>query len=171
MAKLNHVYILAGSNHEPEQNLHKGIKLLGDYFNIITVSPIYETIAVGGSDDDPHYLNAAVYIETFVILDFVRRRIRQIETHAGRVRFDSEGNKSKIVTLDLDVLLFNNEVSHSIVAPLPHPDILKYPHAIIPLADIAPDLEHPVTGKTMKEIANLFKDTPGIKRREDIQPL
>lgn len=171
MAKLNHVYILAGSNHEPEKNLRAGIQLLGDYFNIVAVSPVYQTNAVGGTDDDPHYLNAAVYIETFVILDFLRRRLRQIETHAGRVRFDAEGNKSKIVILDLDILLFNNEVSQSIVAPLPHPDILKYAHAIVPLADIAPDFVHPTTGKKLKETALSFKDTPGLKQRDDIQPL
>ncbi len=171
MAKLNDVYILAGSNHEPEKNLQLGVKILGEYFNIVTVSPVYETLAVGGSADDPHYLNAAIFIETFVILEFLQRRLRQIEATCGRVRFDADGNKSKIVTLDLDILLFNHEVSQSIVAPLPHPDILNHAHAIIPLADIAPDFIHPVTKKKMKEIATHFQNKPGLKRRDDILPL
>lgn len=171
MAKLNHVYILAGSNHEAEKNLIAGVKSLGDYYNIVAVSPVYEKLAVGGSDDEPHYLNVALYIETFVILEFMRRRLRQIEAHTGRVRLDADGNKAKIVTLDLDILLFNAEISQSPVAPLPHPDILNYAHAIIPLADIAPDLEHPVTGKTLKTLAAAFQATPGLKRRDDIAPL
>lgn len=171
MAKLNHVYILAGSNHEAEKNLISGVKLLGEYYNIVTVSPVYETLAAGGSAEEPHYLNIALYIETFVILEFMRRRLRQIETSMGRVRFDADGNKAKVVTLDLDILLFNEEISQSPVAPLPHPDILKYAHASIPLADIAPDLQHPVTGKTLKTIAAAFRETPGLKRRDDIAPL
>lgn len=169
--KLNRVYIAAGSNVEPEKNLPAGIHLLKTWFNVIAVSPLYESRPVDGGPDDPPFLNAVMYLETYVFLDLFRKRLRMIERRMGRVRYDAEGNKSKAVTFDLDVLLFNDEINRSVYEPLPHPAVLKYAHVVVPLADIAPDKRHPLTGETFAEIAARFRDTPGLRVRRDIQPV
>jgi 2-amino-4-hydroxy-6-hydroxymethyldihydropteridine diphosphokinase len=166
--RLNSVYIAAGSNAEPEKNLTAGIRLLKTWFNVIAVSPIYESEPVDGTPDEPHYLNAVIQLETYVFLDLLRKRLRMIEGRMGRVRVDRDGNKSKVVTLDMDVLLFNNETSRSMIEPLPHPDIVNYAYAALPLADLSPVKRHPITGETFTEIAARFRDAPTIKVRGDL---
>jgi 2-amino-4-hydroxy-6-hydroxymethyldihydropteridine diphosphokinase len=123
---------------------------------------------VGGTEEDTRYLNAVIYVETYTYLDLLRKRLRGLEYQMGRVRSGDTGAKTGAVTLDLDVLLFNNEVDRSLHEPLPHPDILTYAHACVPLADIAPELRHPVTGDTLETIAARFRDTPGLKQRDDV---
>jgi 2-amino-4-hydroxy-6-hydroxymethyldihydropteridine diphosphokinase len=166
--KLNRVYIGIGSNIAAEENLTAGIQLMREWMNVLQISPVYESIPVGGAETDPRYLNVVIYVETYTYLDLLRKRLRGLEYKMGRVRGTNEGEKPKAVTLDLDVLLFNNEVDRSVVEPLPHPDIMNYAHASIPLADLAPDMQHPVTGETLDTIAKRFRDTPGFKRREDV---
>jgi 2-amino-4-hydroxy-6-hydroxymethyldihydropteridine diphosphokinase len=167
--RLNNVYIAAGSNVEPEKNLPAGIRLLKTWFNVIAISPIYESEPVDGMPDEPRYLNAVIQIETYVFLDLFRKRLRMIEGRMGRVRYDRDGNESKLVTLDLDVLLFNNETSRSMFEPLPHPDITNHAHVAVPLADISPTKRHPVTGETFSEIAARFRDSSALKVRGDLQ--
>jgi 2-amino-4-hydroxy-6-hydroxymethyldihydropteridine diphosphokinase len=149
-------YIGVGSNHEAETNLRKGIALLRKKFLVTAVSPVYESAPVNKSDTAP-YLNAAVAIETDMQPHEIKSLLVEIENECGRVRIDAEGKKSKVVTLDFDLLLygdcvtsyeFNEKTYH-----LPHNDILKYAYVAIPLADIADDFVHPTTKQTIYTIA------------------
>ncbi len=164
--RLNHVYILVGSNENPQRNIPLALGTLQQWFNIVAVSPIYESAAVGGSADEPPYWNVAIQIETYTILLLLLRKLRAIEHHLGRRRFDLEGERLKIVTVDLDLLLYNNEVNRSALEPLPHPDLLDHAYAAVPLADLAPHLPHPVTGELMSEIANRLRPTASLRRLE-----
>lgn len=166
--KLNRVYIGVASNVQPAINLVDGIRLMHTWFNIIAVSPVYESLPVGGSPDDPIYLNAVIYIETYTYLELLRKRLKGLERLMGRVRQETSEGLPQGVTLDLDILLFNNETDYSVITPLPHPDLTRYAHAAVPLADLAPDLRHPITGETLAVIAARFRDTPGLKRRDDV---
>jgi 2-amino-4-hydroxy-6-hydroxymethyldihydropteridine diphosphokinase len=161
--RLNHVYILIGSNFEPQRNVLRALETLKQWFNVLAVSPIYESPPVGGAEGDPSYWNMAVHVETYTILMLLYRKLRTIEHQLGRQRFDLEGERLKTVTVDLDILLFNNEVNRSVIEPLPHPD-LERAYAAVPLADIAPQLPHPVTGETISEIAARLREGAGLRQ-------
>jgi 2-amino-4-hydroxy-6-hydroxymethyldihydropteridine diphosphokinase len=162
--RLNHVYILIGSNIEPQRNVLRALEMLKHWFNVTAVSPIYESVAVGGDADAAPYWNMAVQIETYTILMLLRRKLRTIEHQLGRQRFDLEGERLKEVTVDLDILLYNNEVNRSVLEPLPHPDLLQRAYASVPLADLAPGLTHPVTGEPIQEIAARLREGAQIRR-------
>jgi 2-amino-4-hydroxy-6-hydroxymethyldihydropteridine diphosphokinase len=162
--RLNHVYILIGSNTEPQRNVLKALEMLKHWFNVTAVSPIYESAAAGGSADDAPYWNMAVQVETYTILMLLRRKLRAIEHTLGRRRFDLEGERVKEVTVDLDILLYNNEVNRSVLEPLPHPDLLERAYASVPLADLAPKLTHPVTGELIQDIAARLRENTTIRR-------
>jgi 2-amino-4-hydroxy-6-hydroxymethyldihydropteridine diphosphokinase len=177
--RLNHVYILIGSNVEPERNIPRTLEVLKQWFNIVAVSPIYESAAVGGAPGDAPYWNMAIQVESYTILLLLRRNLRALEHQLGRRRFDLEGERIKAVAVDLDILLYNNEVNRSVIEPLPHPDLLEHAYAAIPLADLAPHLPHPVTGEPIGEIAqrlrkgaNLRRIDPSVRiEREADQPI
>jgi 2-amino-4-hydroxy-6-hydroxymethyldihydropteridine diphosphokinase len=164
-------YIGVGSNHEAETNLKKGIALLREKVTVIAVSPVYESALVSNSDSAP-YLNAAVAIETDIQPHELKSLLVEIENECGRVRFDAEGKKSKIVALDFDLLFYRDVVTsyefNQKTYHLPHDDILKYAHAAVPLADIAGDVIHPETKQTISELAKGFAHH-GLTRRDDIQ--
>jgi 2-amino-4-hydroxy-6-hydroxymethyldihydropteridine diphosphokinase len=162
--RLNHVYILIGSNVEPQRNIPRALEVLKQWFNITAISPIYESAAVGGGPDDAPYWNMAIQVESYTILLLLRRNLRGLEHQLGRRRFDLEGERIKAVTVDLDILLYNNEVNRSVIEPLPHPDLLEHAYAAVPLADLAPHVPHPVTGEPMGEIARRLREGANLRR-------
>jgi 2-amino-4-hydroxy-6-hydroxymethyldihydropteridine diphosphokinase len=159
-------YIGLGSNHEAEANLKKGINLLGQKVTVTAVSTVYESAPVNNSDTAP-YLNAAVAIETQLQPHDIKSLLVEIENDCGRVRVDTDGKKSKVVTLDFDLLLYGDTVMsyefNEKTYHLPHDDILKYTHVAIPLADIAGEFVHPEMKQTIFSIATQL-DTSAISR-------
>jgi 2-amino-4-hydroxy-6-hydroxymethyldihydropteridine diphosphokinase len=164
-------YIGLGSNHEVEANLKRGINLLGQKVTVTAVSPVYESAPVNDSDTAP-YLNAAVAIETEMQPHDIKSLLVEIEDECGRIRIDADGKKSKVVTLDFDLLLYGASVTsyeyNAKTYHLPHDDILKYAHVAIPLADIAGDFVHPETNHTIALIATDFVNRDLISR-DDIR--
>lgn len=164
-------YIGVGSNHDAATNLKKGIDLLREKVTVTAVSPVYESAPVNDNDSAP-YLNAAVAIETDMPPHEIKSLLVEIENECGRVRVDTEGKKSKVVALDFDLLLCGDTVTtyelNQKIYHLPHEDILKYAHVAIPLADIAGDVIHPETKRTISVIAEGFP-YHGMTRRDDIQ--
>lgn len=159
---LNTVFIGLGSNTQPEYNLHEAVRLLGEYVKIINISPVYETTPISG--EGRSYLNAVAQIETDLNpVELKTNVLKAIENRLGRTR-DSSGD----VTIDLDILLFNHEQHDLGKRQIPDPGILQYAHIAIPLADIAPDLSHPVTGEQLAAIAERFRDVGGIHLRTEI---
>ncbi|MBZ0282080.1 MAG: 2-amino-4-hydroxy-6-hydroxymethyldihydropteridine diphosphokinase [Anaerolineae bacterium] len=153
----NTVFISLGSNTQPEYNLREAVRLLREYVTVITVSPVYETAPVSG--EGRSYLNAAAQLETDLNpVDLKANVLRIIENRLGRMR-DSSGD----VTIDLDILLFNDEQHDLGKRQIPDPGILQYAHVAIPLADVAPDIPHPVTGERLETIAAQFRDVKGIR--------
>ena len=163
------VCIGVGSNSEAETNLPKGIALLRDEVNITAVSPVYESASVNEGDTQP-YLNAALTIETDMQPPQIKLLLVEIENACGRVRVDAEGNKSKVVTLDFDLLLYGDEVTvymfNQKTYRLPHEDIVKYAHVAVPLAHVAPDTLHPDTQQSMLTIAIDFTESQLVLRKD-----
>lgn len=158
----NTVFIGLGSNTKPEQNLREAVHLLSQQVTIIKASAVYETAPIGG--EGRNYLNAVVELKTDLNpADLKTQVLKNVENQLGRTR-DSSGD----VTIDLDILLFNDELYDLGKRQIPDPGILKYPHIAIPLAEIAPDLRHPITGQSLTDIANLLGTDQNITLQADI---
>ena len=111
------------------------------------ISPVYETTAVG-FQGEPFY-NLVVGIETDWPVRDINRRLRAIEDAHGRERGP---DRFAPRTLDLDLLTWGDAVGIVDGYELPRDEILTYPFVLAPLADVAPDEAHPVTGQSYGEL-------------------
>jgi 2-amino-4-hydroxy-6-hydroxymethyldihydropteridine diphosphokinase len=147
---MNHAYLSLGSNIDKERNLLACVRLLATHGRVLAVSPVYETSPVGNSDD-PSFFNAALILQTSLSAgDLKEQVLRQVEAQLGRRR-TMDPNAPR--TIDVDVSLFNDQVLVLGRRRIPDPEILLYPHVVVPLADVAPSYRHPETGETLAAIA------------------
>ncbi len=148
---MNDVFILLGSNIEREQNLPAAVRLLGEMVDIQGVSPVYESIPVGLLEQ-PNFFNAVVRVRTTYDAASLKRIVLgRIEQALHRVR---QSDKNAPRTIDADILLFNEEVFEYDGRQVPDPDLLKFPHAALPAARLAPEMPHPETGEALQAIAD-----------------
>lgn len=154
------VYVSAGSNIEPERNLARALELLNAQYAPLRVSPAYRNRAVGFEGED--FINLVVGFTTSDPIARVREQLQAIEAQCGR---PADAPKWAARTMDLDILLYGDLVRASPGYVLPRPDLVKRAYMLKPLADIAPDLVHPVSGKTMRELWEAFdKDAHELVR-------
>jgi 2-amino-4-hydroxy-6-hydroxymethyldihydropteridine diphosphokinase len=150
----NLAYLSLGSNIEPEKNLPQAIERLAGLGRLLAVSPVWETPPLGAADQ-PNFLNAATLVETEQTAEaFKREVIRRIERDLGRVR---GANKYAPRPIDIDIILFNQQIFDLDNHHIPDPEVLERPFVAIPLAQIAPDYRHPETGQTLRDIARQFE--------------
>ncbi len=140
------VYLGLGSNIDPEENLHLGIAELRRRYGELRISSVYRSRAVGFDGDD--FLNLVAYFESDESPLSICSEIELIHNLAGR---DRKGGKWESRPLDIDLLLYNDLVVDDTPVRVPRDDILDYSFVLRPLAELAPDLVHPLTGKTMLE--------------------
>ena len=158
---MNSAYLLTGGNlGEREHNLATARKLLAEQIgNIIAASSLYET-AAWGNTDQPAFLNQALMIETPLNAKQLIRRILKIEKKMGRVREEKYGPR----LIDIDILLFNEEKHNYQFLKLPHPEMQNRRFALLPLAEIAPEIIHPVLKKTIAELLLECTDELEVKK-------
>jgi 2-amino-4-hydroxy-6-hydroxymethyldihydropteridine diphosphokinase len=113
---------------------------------VVKVSHSYETAAVGGPTDSPPYLNAAAELRTSLPAMDLLARLLEIEREIGRVRRE----KWEPRPIDLDLLLYDDQIIATDVLLVPHPLMHERRFVLGPLAEIAPDVVHPVLQKSMK---------------------
>jgi 2-amino-4-hydroxy-6-hydroxymethyldihydropteridine diphosphokinase len=131
------VFVGAGSNVDPERQLRNALAELERRFGAVRCSSLYRSTAVGVPAAD--YLNLVVALEAQLAVDSLRAELRAIEALAGRARADPA-----VCALDLDLLLYGNRVDAE--QRIPRPGLLGSPFLLVPLAELAPELVHPVTG-------------------------
>lgn len=150
----NTVYLLLGSNEGNRLEwFEKATLLLQDArCRIISQSAIYET-AAWGLEDQPDFLNMALCVETTLNPQGLLALTQNIEALLGRQRTVRWGQR----TLDIDILLFNQDIIDTPQLKVPHPQLQNRRFALIPLADIAPAYIHPVFNKS---IATLLQECP-----------
>ncbi len=133
-----------GSNLEPEKHLRAALAELRVRFGDIVVSPVYRCQAVGF--DGPDFLNLAVALDTDLAPAALNDWLHALEDRHGRRR-DQPRFSSR--TLDIDIVLYDDLVmSGAGHLELPRPE-LKHAFVLKPLADIAPEVVHPISGKTL----------------------
>lgn len=152
---MNRAVILLGSNIDKEVNLPKAVQMLRQCCRVTAVSSVYETVPVGLLNQ-PNFFNAAVQIQTeWNATQIKERLLSRIEERLYRVR---QADKNAPRTIDADLVLFNDAVFDydcydETCRHIPDPDLLKFAHVTVPVADILPDMLHPETGEPMSAIA------------------
>lgn len=124
-------------------------------------SPVYETAAWGITDQAP-FLNQALELHTRSGADELMQELLRIEEQMGRVRQERYGPR----TIDIDILLFNDEIRSTPLLTLPHPEMYRRRFALQPLADIAPDIQHPVLKKSIAELLAECPDELPVRKVE-----
>ena len=138
---MNTVYLGLGSNINPRQNLPAALKRLAEAVKVEEVSSLWQTEAVGTKG--PLFLNAAARIQTGFDFSTLKEEILcSIEAALGRVRL---ADKNAPRTIDLDILIFNQQIVDE--------NIFRLDHLILPLAELAPELCDPSSGKILRDLA------------------
>jgi 2-amino-4-hydroxy-6-hydroxymethyldihydropteridine diphosphokinase len=117
----------------------------------------YETAAVG-LPGAPAFLNGAVRLETDLVPDELLRQTRGVERRLGRDPLRRAGSR----TMDIDILLYGRQVISRPGLEIPHPRLHQRAFVLVPLAELAPNLVHPVLGKTVAEMLAEV-DSAGVK--------
>jgi 2-amino-4-hydroxy-6-hydroxymethyldihydropteridine diphosphokinase len=146
-------FVGIGSNlGSREQNLARAIELLSaeEGIDVVAVSEIRETEPVGPVAQGP-FLNGAVRIETDLVPRDLLERLLAIEQRLGRVRRERFGPR----TIDLDLLLYGDEVIDEPGLTVPHRRLHERRFALEPLSDLAPGLEIPGKGSISELLAEL----------------
>jgi 2-amino-4-hydroxy-6-hydroxymethyldihydropteridine diphosphokinase len=150
------VYLLLGSNIQPEANIQAAIHLLRGQVELYNLSPVWETPAVGSNG--PNFLNLAAEIRTPLELEPLKQMVlRSIEARLGRVRTP---NKNAPRSIDLDIMIYDRIVME--------PNIWRQAHIACPLASLLPDLVEPQTGITLSQIAARLRHSVPVRLRRDL---
>jgi 2-amino-4-hydroxy-6-hydroxymethyldihydropteridine diphosphokinase len=140
------IYLGLGSNIDAEHHLRMGIRELRERCGKLDISAVYRSRAVGF--EGPDFLNLVVGCSTTASPRGVQEYIEVIHGMAGRKPSEERlGSRP----LDIDLLLYDDLVCSEPSLRLPRSDVLEYSFVLRPLAELVPDLVHPVTGKTMAE--------------------
>ena len=161
----NCAYLSLGSNvGEREENLREAIQRLATVGKVLAVSSFYETEPVEYTAQD-WFLNCALVLETGKVAEGLLTSVLDLEQSMGRRRVRDKGPRN----IDIDILLFGDSVVNSNGLTIPHPAMHRRRFVLEPLAEVAPDAQHPVLRKTMRELLDALP--PGqIVRKASPKP-
>ncbi len=140
------VYILLGSNlGDRERNLAVALNKLETIpgFEITATSGVYVSEAADMKGENPSFLNQVIKADYEFLPHELLDSLEKIERSLGRTGKGEKQNRP----IDLDILLFGDEVIETARLSIPHRELLNRPFAMVPLLEIDPDIIHPVTGE------------------------
>ncbi len=158
-------YIGFGSNIGNRRAfIQKALYSLSQTDNIIIkeISSLYETEPVGYEDQEK-FLNGVAAIETHLSPQKLLCTLKEIETHVGRQRRTRWGPRE----IDMDILIYGEMCLQTPDLIIPHPEIQNRHFVLVPLAEIAPNLVHPVLKKTIQFLLNRLVDDYSLEKIED----
>jgi 2-amino-4-hydroxy-6-hydroxymethyldihydropteridine diphosphokinase len=158
---MNTAYLLIGGNlGERKENLQSAQLLIGQHCGpVVNNSAIYET-AAWGNTIQPSFLNQALKIQTSLNARQLMHKILEIEKMMGRVRKEKLGPR----LIDIDILFFNDEICDDHFLKIPHLELQNRRFALVPLAEIATPLIHPVLKKSIAQLLKECPDTLEVKK-------
>lgn len=144
-------YLGLGSNVDAQANIASGIAALRNTFDEVALSPAYRTRAVGFEGND--FINLVARVETDMRPLELKRFLHALEDRHGRAR---DVPKFSDRTLDIDILLYDDLYLLTPELEIPRDEILTAAHVLQPLADLAPELLHPVARAPMRTLWQAF---------------
>jgi 2-amino-4-hydroxy-6-hydroxymethyldihydropteridine diphosphokinase len=148
------VFLSIGSNIEREKHIPSALRELEERVGSLTVSGVYESEAVGF--EGARFYNLVAAFSTELPVSEIVKILSEIENNHGRTR---DCKKFSSRTLDIDLILYGDEVLQEGKLTLPREDITRYAFVLEPLAEIAPNRKHPVIGETYAELWAKFDKT------------
>ena len=146
-------YVALGSNlGDKEANLRKALELLQERGVEIVKTSTFISTEPYGVTDQPQFLNGVCEVRTSLVPLALLHTLLEIEQEMGRVRLRHWGERN----IDLDLLLYEDVVMDTGELKLPHPDMQNRDFVLLPLAEIAPKLVHPILQKSIEELSNLY---------------
>ena len=146
---MNKTYLLTGGNLGNRLAfLSQAKELLSEYCGVITAASSFYETAAWGNTNQAAFLNQALEITTTLNAQQLIRKILKIEKLMGRIRKEKYGPRN----IDIDILLYNDEVHEMPFLKIPHPEMQNRRFALMPLAEIAPGLIHPVFKRSIMEL-------------------
>jgi GTP cyclohydrolase-4 len=153
------VYLGLGSNlGDREQNLARATDLLAQRVKIDKTSSLYVTEPVDHRDQ-PLFLNAVCRIQTSLAPEELLGLAKRIEAALGRKPSFRNGPRP----IDIDILFYGDNVVNVPHLVIPHPRVQERAFVLVPLAEVAPRLVHPVSGQTVTEMVRRLGDLSGVR--------
>jgi len=151
------IFLLLGTNlGDRLSNLEEAITRIG---SVTRRSSVYETGA-WGKTEQPEFLNQVIEIKSDLDPRELLLKILDIEIAMGRVRVEKWGTR----LIDIDILFYRNEIIDEAELKIPHPQIQNRRFTLEPLNELAPDLEHPILKKTIRQLLDECNDPLPVKR-------
>lgn len=161
---MTRVVVGLGSNVDRESNITASLDELAQNFSQLKISPVYESspkikknINLDFLEEQPSYFNMVVSFETDYSGQRVREILKAIEDKQSRIR------NSVLVTIDLDILLYDDFVGDLKGGAVPHEDIIYCAYVLRPLFDLFPEEKHPVVNATYKKLWLEFDNKAEIR--------
>ena len=155
-------YLALGTNlGDRPHNLCRAILSLSPSVRVLAESALYET-PPWGVTDQPAFLNMVIKAETDLPPAALLERLRKLERDMGRQPTVRYGPR----LIDLDILFYDDKVIETPTLTIPHPRLHERSFVLVPLADLAPGLVHPLTGSTVREMLKQV-DSKGVIRMTD----
>ncbi len=158
---MNTVYLLLGSNLgdrlEFIERSHR--RIVQDIGHVVQKSSIYETASWGVEDQDA-FLNQALCVQSPLSASTILRKLHRIESDLARVRNRPWGPR----TIDIDILLYNDEVIVEEGLIIPHKLMHKRQFALVPMVEIAAELIHPVLHRSMSALLDACTDDLAVNK-------
>jgi 2-amino-4-hydroxy-6-hydroxymethyldihydropteridine diphosphokinase len=161
MNKIYNCYLLLGTNLGNKENnlLQAKAFIVKHCGRMITQSSIYET-AAWGVENQPHFLNQVIQIETQLQPQHLMATLLQIEQNLGRIRTTKMGAR----TIDIDILLIDDLIIEEKNLQVPHPRMQDRKFVLLPLSEIGGNIIHPILLKSNTDLLKLCTDNLDVKK-------
>lgn len=153
---MNTAYLILGGNKGNKlQNLQMAIQLITEKAGVITEKSDIFATGAWGKTDQPDFLNQALCLHTPLTAADLLLKLISIEQLLGRVRGDQKWTER---TIDIDILFYNNDIINTSDLKIPHPFIQDRRFVLVPMAQLAPLLIHPVLKKNIETLLSECTD-------------